>query len=96
MARLPTVGGDDGTWGSVLNEYLQVEHASDGNHRITSSTVDVRTYASFSAAIDAIGASNKTLLIPNSQSVAADKTVPSNVTLYFVFGNNVALNNILA
>lgn len=33
MARLPTVGGDDGNWGSVLNEYLGVEHASDGTHK---------------------------------------------------------------
>ncbi|HEX8931558.1 MAG TPA: glycosyl hydrolase family 28-related protein [Patescibacteria group bacterium] len=30
MARLPTVGGDDGNWGTLLNSFLQVEHASDG------------------------------------------------------------------
>ncbi len=30
MARLPTPGGDNNAWGSVLNEYLSVEHASDG------------------------------------------------------------------
>lgn len=30
MARLPTVGGDDGSWGTVLNTYLQVAHNSDG------------------------------------------------------------------
>lgn len=30
MARLPTPGGDDGTWGGVLNDYLQVEHNADG------------------------------------------------------------------
>ncbi len=29
-ARLPTVGGDDGNWGTLLNTFLQVEHASDG------------------------------------------------------------------
>lgn len=34
MARLPTVGGDDGNWGTVLNEYLEVEHDSDGTHKI--------------------------------------------------------------
>lgn len=32
MSRLPTVGGDDGDWGTVLNDYLQVEHAADGTH----------------------------------------------------------------
>ncbi len=32
MARLPTLGGDSGSWGSVLNTYLSVEHGSDGAH----------------------------------------------------------------
>ena len=30
MVRLPTVGGDKNEWGSILNEFLQVEHDSDG------------------------------------------------------------------
>lgn len=30
MARLPTPGGDSGTWGSILNEFLSVEHNTDG------------------------------------------------------------------
>ena len=33
MARLPTVGGDSGDWGTVLNEYLQIEHNDDGTHK---------------------------------------------------------------
>lgn len=33
MAQLPTPGGNDGTWGDVLNEYLEVEHASNGTHK---------------------------------------------------------------
>ncbi len=28
--RLPTPGGDDGNWGTILNSYLQVSHNSDG------------------------------------------------------------------
>ena len=32
MARLPTVGGDDGGWGTILNTYLSVEHGSGGTH----------------------------------------------------------------
>lgn len=39
--------------------------------------VDVRAYASFSAAIDAIASDEETLLIPDSQDVTDDKTVPS-------------------
>ena len=33
MSRLPTVGGDSGNWGTVLNDYLQVEHNADGTHK---------------------------------------------------------------
>lgn len=31
-ARLPTPGGDDGNWGTLLNEFLEVEHNEDGTH----------------------------------------------------------------
>lgn len=30
MSRLPTPGGDAGTWGTILNDYLEVSHNSDG------------------------------------------------------------------
>lgn len=30
MPRLPQPGSDDGTWGTILNDYLNVAHASDG------------------------------------------------------------------
>ena len=33
MARLPVPGSDDGTWGDVLNEYLDVAHNSDGTNK---------------------------------------------------------------
>lgn len=31
MAGLPTVGGSDGTWGSQLNDFLEVSHEADGS-----------------------------------------------------------------
>src|SRR6266496_1224918 len=36
MSRLPTPGGDDDTWGQILNDYLRREHAADGTHDIRS------------------------------------------------------------
>ena len=33
MSRLPTPGGDDNTWGSILNDFLSVEHNSDGTQK---------------------------------------------------------------
>lgn len=31
MPRLPTPGGDEGNWGTVLNEFLEVAHNTDGS-----------------------------------------------------------------
>lgn len=31
MARLPVPGSDDGNWGAILNDFLAVEHNSDGS-----------------------------------------------------------------
>jgi len=33
MPRLPQVGQDNNTWGTVLNEYLEVEHNTDGTQK---------------------------------------------------------------
>ena len=32
MARLPNPGSDDGTWGAVLNDFLQQSHKTDGTY----------------------------------------------------------------
>jgi len=34
MTRLPVPGGDNGDWGQVLNDFLDVEHANDGSLKI--------------------------------------------------------------
>ena len=31
MPRLPLIGSDDNTWGTILNDYLSVSHNSDGS-----------------------------------------------------------------
>lgn len=38
MARLPQPGSDDGTWGSILNDFLSTSHASDGTLKPTALT----------------------------------------------------------
>ncbi|HEX4662265.1 MAG TPA: hypothetical protein VH144_01490 [Candidatus Saccharimonadales bacterium] len=35
MSRLPTPGGDNGTWGAVLNDFLNVSHNTDGTLKST-------------------------------------------------------------
>lgn len=39
MAALPTVGADDGTWGTILNAYLSAEHNANGTHGLFSGLV---------------------------------------------------------
>ncbi len=34
MARLPVPGSDDGVWGVVLNDFLAIEHKSDGSLKL--------------------------------------------------------------
>lgn len=34
MSRLPLPGQDNGTWGTILNDYLQVEHNTDGTLKL--------------------------------------------------------------
>lgn len=31
MARLPQIGGDQGSWGQILNDFLSESHNSDGS-----------------------------------------------------------------
>lgn len=39
MARLPTVNGDDGNWGTVLNDFLDEEHNADGTHGLATGLI---------------------------------------------------------
>ncbi|MGH7196813.1 MAG: hypothetical protein ACREGJ_03555 [Candidatus Saccharimonadales bacterium] len=43
MPRLPVPGSDENTWGDILNEYLSVEHNSDGTLKPTGSLADKYT-----------------------------------------------------
>lgn len=38
MVRLPTPGGDSGSWGDTLNEFLEVSHSSTGVIATTAET----------------------------------------------------------
>lgn len=49
MARLPVPGSDDGQWGTLLNDFLSVEHAADGSLKI-------RTDGTFNAFVQTSGA----------------------------------------
>ncbi len=52
MARLPELGGDEGTWGIVLNDYLQVSLNADGT--LKASATPVQSVASKTGAISLV------------------------------------------
>lgn len=45
MARLPNPGSDRGTWGDILNDYLSVEHNSDGTLKKADDIADAKAAA---------------------------------------------------
>ncbi|HSD56407.1 MAG TPA: glycosyl hydrolase family 28-related protein [Candidatus Saccharimonadales bacterium] len=45
MSRLPTVGGDNGDWGTILNDFLGVEHNTDGTLKKAADIVTAQTTA---------------------------------------------------
>lgn len=63
MARLPVPGGDDDTWGDILNEFLEVEHNADGTQKTldvtkggTGRTTSTTAYGLIAAGTTATGA----------------------------------------
>lgn len=57
MARLPTVGGDNGSWGTVLNEFLSVGLNTDGTLK-----TDYYNATDYGAGPDASSAANLTAI----------------------------------
>ena len=55
-------------------------------------TIDVQDYASFNAAVTAIGGAIQTLAITNVQVVASNVSVPANVTLFFTGAGQLSIN----
>ena len=77
MARLPTPGSDDGTWGQVLNDFLAVAHDTTGNikaNAINSSALQDNSVSGSKlqdstvseAKLDVTGGSNGQVLTKNS------------------------------
>lgn len=84
MARLPQIGGDDGDWGKILNDYLSQIHAADGSlkpnvvgpaalapNAVTASNVQNATIVA--AKLDAGTGANGDILVKDSQSASGFK-----------------------
>jgi hypothetical protein len=79
MPTLPTVGGDDGAWGTILNTFLGVEHNTDGTQKTLAIAKGGTAATSASAALTALGAApatNPTITGGTIDSTTIGSTTP--------------------
>ena len=63
MPRLPQPGGDEGNWGTILNDYLSAAHNADGTLKTTSiseSQLDTTVQAKLNSVAGSPGATGAT------------------------------------
>lgn len=80
MARLPVVGGDNNSWGTLLNDYLGISHNTDGtlvpaqvvSAAVPSVSVQTSDYTA--------GTTNNEIVLANAASAALIITLPSAVS----------------
>ncbi|HXR50403.1 MAG TPA: hypothetical protein VN778_05255, partial [Verrucomicrobiae bacterium] len=65
--RLPTPGGDDGSWGDILNAYLEVSHNSDGT--LANNTVGTNQLQSGSVTNTQLDSATQSAIAKASNSV---------------------------
>ena len=71
MSRLPTPGGDNDTWGTILNDYLGVEHNADGTQKTLDITKGGTGATSAPAALSNLNA------VSNNDVRLSDERTPS-------------------
>jgi len=98
MPRLPVVGADDDDWGSILNQYMLVEHKPDGSHNF--GVFNVLTFgakgdgqaddtAAIQAALDAAALVGGVVWLPpgpNAYRCEGSLKVPGHVTFKGGYG----------
>ena len=74
MARLPQPGGDAGSWGKILNEYLEVEHNTDGTLKKTAAIIQAKNDATSALSVANAKYSKPDAGIPESDLTPAVQT----------------------
>lgn len=68
MARLPQVGGDDGNWGDLLNQFLVIAHSDDGALKPTAVTQAIGAASLTASQLSAGGGTNGRVLTYDSNA----------------------------
>lgn len=77
MTRLPQPGSDDGTWGTILNEFLSVSHNTDGtllDNLITSTQLNTALNTKIDAKADTSAVAANYMPLKNGVSSLTDST----------------------
>lgn len=89
MPRLPIPGEDAGSWGSVLNEYLNVSHNSDGT--LKPSILAAKEDTANKGTVDGYAGLDSSGLVPQAQLPVARP--PVTLTDQAVIATNASLGN---
>lgn len=98
MARLPQPGGDDGTWGQVLNDFLSQSHTASGTLKpgvvqasnLAQNAVSNTALASSSVTEDTLAVSGGT----DGQVLTKDSTQSGGIAWETVDKTTVGLGNV--
>lgn len=92
MARLPNPGGDDGTWGNVLNDFLAQAHNDDGSLKPISYT-SLTNKPTIPATAADIGAVSTTNLDAATAGLIADNTSSTAGALNTTYASSAYVND---
>lgn len=89
MARLPQPGSDKGTWGSVLNDFLSVEHNDDGSLK------ENATLSAYATLHDPVFTGSVSVPSPTTATDAVSKAYADNLAIAGAADADAATKGIL-
>lgn len=96
MSRLPAVGGDSGQWGTILNDFLGVTHATDGTIKaavVTKANLTTDVQTSLGKADTALQSATKATVGLANVDNTADVSKPVSTAMQTALNQRVKSSN---